>query len=156
ALLLGLMAADVVVIIALCVPVLAIGFGVGVHFASGALGVLAFVGFSALWGLVFTGLPYAVALKTGSPAAVSATFVVFFPLFFLSDAVVPKQALTGWFSAIATYNPVTYVLAALRSLITSGWRVGTLAEGVGAMAGIGVVSMSLALLALRGRIKQAV
>jgi hypothetical protein len=41
---------------------------------------------------------------------VSATFVVFFPLFFLSDAVVPKQALTGWFSAIATYNPVTYVL----------------------------------------------
>ena len=35
ALLLGLMAADVVVIIALCVPVLAIGFGVGVRFAIG-------------------------------------------------------------------------------------------------------------------------
>jgi len=156
ALLLGLMAADLVVIVALCVPVLAIGFAVGVRFATGIPGVLVFVGLAALWGLVFTGLPYAVALKTGSPAAVSATFVVFFPLFFLSDAVVPKQALTGWFSAIATYNPVTYVLAALRSLITSGWRVGTLAEGVAAMAGIGVVSMSLALLALRGRIKQAV
>jgi ABC-2 type transport system permease protein len=156
ALLLGLMAADMVVIVALCLPVLAIGFAVGVRFATGVPGVFVFVGFSALWGLVFTGIPYAVALKTGSPAAVSATFVVFFPLFFLSDAVVPKQALTGWFSAIATYNPVTYVLAALRSLITSGWRVGTLAEGVGAMAGIGVVSMSLALLALRGRIKQAV
>ena len=156
ALLLGLMAADVVVIVTLCLPVLAIGFGVGVRFATGAPGVLAFVGLSALWGLVFTGIPYAVALKTGSPAAVSATFVVFFPLFFLSDAVVPKQALTGWFSAIATYNPVTYVLAALRCLITSGWRLGTLAEGAAAMAGIGVVSMSLALLALRGRIKQAV
>jgi ABC-2 type transport system permease protein len=142
--------------VTLCLPVLAIGFAVGVRFATGLPGVLVFVGFSALWGLVFTGLPYAVALKTGSPAAVSATFVVFFPLFFLSDAVVPKQALTGWFSAIATYNPVTYVLAALRSLITSGWQAGTLAEGVGAMAGIGVVSMSLALLALRGRIKQAV
>jgi ABC-2 type transport system permease protein len=156
ALLLGLMAADLVVIVALCLPVLTIGFAVGVRFATGIPGVLVFVGLSALWGLVFTGLPYAVALKTGSPAAVSATFVVFFPLFFLSDAVVPKQALTGWFSTIATYNPVTYVLAALRSLITSGWRVGTLAEGVAAMAGIGVVSMSLALLALRGRIKQAV
>jgi ABC-2 type transport system permease protein len=156
ALLLGLMVADLVVIVTLCLPVLAIGFAVGVRFATGLPGVLVFVGFSALWGLVFTGLPYAVALKTGSPAAVSATFVVFFPLFFLSDAVVPKQALTGWFAAIATYNPVTYVLAALRSLITSGWQAGTLAEGVAAMAGIGVISMSLALLALRGRIKQAV
>ncbi len=154
ALLLGLMVADVVVIVTLCLPVLAIGFGVGVRFVTGAPGVLAFIALSALWGLVFTGLPYAVALKTGSPAAVNATFVVFFPLFFLSDAVVPKQALTGWFSTIATYNPVTYVLAALRSLITSGWRVGTLMEGLAAVAGIGTVSMALALAALRGRIRQ--
>lgn len=154
ALLLGLMAADVVVIIALCVPVLAIGFGVGVHFASGALGVLAFVGFSALWGLVFTGFPYAVALKTGSPAAVSASFVVFFPLFFLSDAVVPKQALTGWMSEIATYNPVTYLLGALRSLITSGWNAGTLVEGLAALGGIGLVSMTISLAALRGRVRK--
>ena len=91
ALLFGLMVADVVVIVALCIPVLAIGFGLGVRFATGALGVLAFVGFSALWGFVFTGFPYAVALKTGSPAAVSASFVIFFPLFFLSDAVIPSR-----------------------------------------------------------------
>jgi ABC-2 type transport system permease protein len=154
ALLLGLMVADMVVIVALCVPVLAIGFGVGVRFVTGVPGVLAFIGFSALWGLVFTGLPYAVALKTGSPAAVSASFVIFFPLFFLSDAVVPKQVLTGWFSAIATYNPVTYLLGALRSLITSGWQVRTLMEGLAAVACIGIVSMSLALLALRGRINR--
>jgi ABC-2 type transport system permease protein len=154
ALLWGLMVADVVVIITLCIPVLIIGFAVGVRFVTGAPGVLAFVALSALWGLVFTGLPYAVALKTGSPAAVNATFVVFFPLFFLSDAVVPKQALTGWFSTIATYNPVTYVLAALRSLITSGWHVDVLMEGLAAIAGIGIVSMTLALMALRGRIRQ--
>ncbi|HTT87505.1 MAG TPA: ABC transporter permease [Acidimicrobiales bacterium] len=156
ALLLGLMVADVVVIVTLCIPVLAVGFGVGVRFATGAPGVLVFVVFSALWGLVFTGLPYAVALKTGSPAAVNATFVVFFPLFFLSDAVMPKAVLTGWFADITTYNPVTYVLGALRALITSGWRVGPLLEGAAAMVGIGVVSMSLALGALRGRINQAV
>jgi ABC-2 type transport system permease protein len=45
------------VIVALCLPVLAIGFGVGVRFVTGAPGVLAFIGFSALWGLVFTGSP---------------------------------------------------------------------------------------------------
>jgi ABC-2 type transport system permease protein len=134
ALLFGLMVADIVVITALCVPVLFIGYGVGVRFETGIGGILVFVGFSALWGLVFTGFPYAVALKTGSPAAVSACFVVFFPLFFLTDAVVPKQALTGWFSTIATYNPITYLLGALRSLITSGWDAGRLLAGLACSA----------------------
>lgn len=152
ALLLGLMVADVVVIVALCLPVLAIGYGEGVRFATGISGVLVFIGFSALWGLVFTGFPYAVALKTGSPAAVNACFVVFFPLFFLTDAVVPKQALTGWFSTVATYNPITYLLGALRSLITSGWEAGSLLEGLAALGGIGLVSMSLALGAFQRRV----
>ncbi len=113
----------------------------------------AFVGFSALWGLVFTGFPYAVALKTGNPAAVNACFVVFFPLFFLSDAVVPKQAFTGWFSTIATYNPVTYLLGALRSLITTGWQATALLKGVAALAGIGVSACRWRFLALRGRVR---
>ena len=129
--LLGLMVADVAVIAALCLPVIAIGAIVGVRFATGLPGLLAFVGFSALWGLAFTCFPYAVALKTGSPAAVNACYVVFFPLFFLTDAVVPKQLLTGWFSTIATYNPVTYLLGALRSLITSGWRSPASVGGIG-------------------------
>ncbi len=154
ALLLGLMTADVVVIVALCIPVLVIGFAMGVRFATGPAGVLVFVGISALWGLAFTGFPYAVALKTGSPAAVSATYVVFFPLFFLSDAVVPKQALAGWFSTIATYNPVTYLLAALRSLESGGWQPLALVEGIGALAGLLVLGLSSSLLALRGRTRR--
>jgi ABC-2 type transport system permease protein len=153
ALLLGLMVADVAVVGALCLPVLVIGFAVGVRFSTGIAGVVVFVVLSALWGLVFTGIPYAVALKTGSPAAVNACYVLFFPLFFLTDAVVPKQALTGWFSAIATYNPITYLLGALRSLISNGWQVRSLAEGLLALAGIGSLSLSLALLALRGRVR---
>ncbi len=152
ALLFGLMAADVAVIVALCLPVLAIAAVVGVRFTTGLPGIAVFVAFSALWGLAFTGFPYAVALKTGSPAAVSACFVVFFPLFFLTDAVVPKQFLTGWFSTIATYNPVTYLLGALRSLITVGWQVGPLLEGMAAVVGLATLGMTLALAALRARI----
>lgn len=154
ALLLGLMAADVIVIVALCIPVLAIGFGVGVRFATGVPGVLAFVCFSALWGLAFTGFAYAVALKTSSPAAVNAAYVIFLPLFFLSDAVVPKQVLTGWFQTVTTYNPITYLLAALRALITDGWQARILGEGLAAVVGIGLLSMTLALAALRGRLAQ--
>jgi ABC-2 type transport system permease protein len=151
ALLVGLMVADVAVVLALCIPVLAVGFAVGVRFSTGPLGVLAFLGFSALWGFAFTGFPYAVALRTGSPAAVNACFVAFFPFFFLTDALAPKHALTGWFSTIATYNPVTYLLAALRSLISAGWQPTILLEGLVAVGGIATVGMSLALVALRSR-----
>ena len=153
ALLLGLMAADVLVIMVLCLPVLAVGYGVGVRFTTGLLGVLTFIGFSALWGLAFTGFPYAVALRTGNPAAVNACFVVFFPLFFLTDAVVPKALLTGWFSTIATYNPVTYLLGALRSLISGGWQLRPLLEGLAALVGLGTLGMTLAAYGLRARIR---
>ena len=61
--------------------------------------------------------------------------------------------MTGWFSTIATYNPVTYLLGALRSLITTGWNGAALLEGVGAVGAIGCLSMSLAFLALRGRVR---
>ena len=153
ALLLGLMAADVLVIMVLCLPVLAVGYGVGVRFTTGLPGVLTFIGFSALWGLAFTGFPYAVALRTGNPAAVNACFVVFFPLFFLTDAVVPKALLTGWFSTIATYNPVTYLLGALRSLISGGWQLRPLLEGLAALVGLGALGMTLAAYGLRARIR---
>jgi ABC-2 type transport system permease protein len=153
ALLLGLMAADVLVIMVLCLPVLAVGYGVGVRFTTGLPGVLTFIGFSALWGLAFTGFPYAVALRTGNPAAVNACFVVFFPLFFLTDAVVPKALLTGWFSTIATYNPVTYLLGALRSLISGGWQLRPLLEGFAALVGLGALGMTLAAYGLRARIR---
>jgi ABC-2 type transport system permease protein len=152
-LLLGLMVADMAVIAALCLPVIAIGAIVGVRFSTGLPGLVVFVGFSALWGLAFTCFPYAVALKTGSPAAVNACYVVFFPLFFLTDAVVPKALLTGWFSTIATYNPVTYLLGALRALISSGWQPQALLEGLAAVSGLALVGTTLAFAALRARIR---
>lgn len=150
-LLLGLMAADAAAVGVMCLPVLVLGYAVGVRFVTGLPGVLAFVGLAILWGVAFAGFSYAVALKTASPGAVNACYVVFFPLFFLSDAVVPKTDLTGWFSTIATYNPITYLLDALRALISGGWQAGVLAEGLAALGGITVVGIGLALLALRGR-----
>jgi ABC-2 type transport system permease protein len=151
-LLLGLMVADLALVVALTLPVIALGLLVGVRFETGVLGLLAFIALAGLWGLVFTGFPYAIALKTGSPGAVGASFILFFPFAFLTTATLPQEALTGWLATIATYNPMTYLLAALRSLLYGGWQAGALVEGMLAIAVVGVVSMSLALAALRGRV----
>ncbi len=155
-LLLGLMIADLALVIGLTVPVLLLGFATGVRFETGLLGVLIFMLLAGFWGLAFTGFTYAIALKTGSPGAVGASFILFFPFVFLTTATLPLEALTGWLGTIAEFNPMTYLLAALRSLLYGGWQPRALVEGVLAIAGVGVgvVSMSLALAALRGRVER--
>jgi len=148
------MIADFVLVIALSVPVIALGYAVGVRFETGITGILVFLLLAGAWGVVFTGFPYAIALKTGNPAAVNSSFILFFPFAFLTTAFLPQEALTGWLATVADYNPVTYLLAGLRSLVSDGWEAEALAEAVLCIAAVGVVSMTLALLALRGRVKR--
>ena len=151
ALLLGLMVADFALVVALTIPVIIMGFIAGVSFETGAPGILLFMFLAGLWGLIFTGFPYAIALKTGNAAAVNISFLLFFPFLFMTSLFIPQEAMTGWLSAVADYNPVTYILAALRSLISEGWEPLTLVKGLGAILGVGIVSIGLALAALKGR-----
>ena len=154
ALLLGLMVADFAMVVALTIPVLVLGFVVGVGFESGPLGVLVFVLLAALWGLVFTGFPYAIALKTGNPAAVQSAFLLFFPFLFLTSSYVPRSQLTGWLNTVAAWNPVTYLLGGLRSLTMQGWQWTQLGQALAAIAVVAAISMSLCFGALRGRLNQ--
>ena len=154
ALLLGLTVADFTLVVVLTLPVVVMGFVVGVTFAAGPLGILLFILMSGLWGLVFTGFPYAIALKTGNPAAVNSSFLLFFPFAFMTTVFVPKEAMTGWLSTVATYNPVTYLLEALRSLVSVGWEPDALMRGLVCIAGVGLVSGTLALTALKGRTRR--
>ena len=152
ALLLGLMIADFTLVCALSIPVLALGLLVGVSFGTGIVGMVVFVLLAGSWGVAFTGFPYAIALKTGNPAAVNSSFILFFPFAFLTTAFLPREALTSWLDTIAGYNPVTYLLDGLRSLLSDGWDGEALLKAVGAVAGVACVSMTLCFRALRGRV----
>jgi ABC-2 type transport system permease protein len=154
AILLGHMAADVAVAAALTVPILALGFILGVRFEGGPLAVLAFVAMAALWSLAFAGFGYAIALKTGNPAAVNSSFLLFFPFLFLTTSYVPREQLSPWLDTVAAWNPVTYLLEGLRSLALVGWQWDDLAKAFLAIAAVGAVSMSLCFAALRGRVAQ--
>jgi len=153
-LLLGLLAADFALIVGLCIPVLILGTILGVHFATGLLGLLAFLFMAGCWGVAFNGFTYAIALKTGSPAAVNSSFILFFPFAFLTTSFLPKEALTGWLATIAEWNPVTYMLAGLRAILSGGWEWGTIGTAFFAIALVGILSMTLSLLALKSRVKR--
>ena len=154
AILLGHMVADVAVAMALTLPILALGFAIGVRFETGVLGVMAFVVLAALWSLAFSGFGYAVALKTGNPAAVGSVFLLFFPFLFLTSSYVPRSQLSGWLDRVASANPVTYLLEGLRSLVSEGWDPGQLGQALLAIAALGLLSMSLCFGALRGRTRR--
>ena len=154
-LLLGLMVADFALCVALSIPVLILGFVVGVRFETGIIGMLAFVLIAGVWSLAFAGFTYAIALKTGNPTAVNTSWLLFFPFVFMTTVFLPLEALTGWMETLATYNPVTYLLGALRSLITEGWDIEALAKGFAAIGGVASISLTLAFLSLRGRVRRS-
>jgi ABC-2 type transport system permease protein len=153
AILLGHMVADVAVAAALTVPIIALGLILGVRFTAGPIGIVVFVAIASLWSLAFAGFGYAIALKTGNPAAVNSSFLLFFPFLFLTTSYVPRSQLSGWLDTVAGLNPVTYILEGLRSLVLeSGWQWDQLAKAIVAVAIVGAVSMWLCFAALRGRI----
>ena len=70
------------------------------------------------------------ALRTGSAEAVQGVFPLLFVLFFLSSISLPRDLIAqDWFRSIADWNPVSYMVEGLRSLVISGWDAEALWKG---------------------------
>ena len=151
AILLGRLAADGFRALAMTAVILVVGLVVGAGLDAGAAGAVLLLAGGFAFGVAYSGFGAAIALRTGSPQAAAAGNLVFFPLIFLSTAFAPKEVFAGWLEFLATINPVTYILEAQRSLVLVGWDWEALAKGAASVAGIGVVSFTLAFLALRWR-----
>jgi ABC-2 type transport system permease protein len=153
ALLLGLLAADLVQAMSLSIPVIGVALAIGVRFETGLLGIPVFLLLAALWSVAFSGFIYAIALKTGNPSAVGQSFILFFPFAFLTTSSVPRNVMTGWLAAIVPWNPLTYLLEGFRSIVSGGWEVTPLLHALAAILGVGTLSMTLCMLALRSRLR---
>jgi ABC-2 type transport system permease protein len=149
-LLFGLMVADFVLVVGLAIPCIVVALALGMRFGTGPAGMLVFLLIAGLWGVAFNGFAYGIALRTGSPGAVSAAYLLFFPFVFLSTSLAPKAALAPWLSAIASVNPVTYLLSGMRSL-TVEWNPMALLGAVLAVLGVGLVAHAVAMVALQRR-----
>jgi ABC-2 type transport system permease protein len=147
----GRLAADGVRVTVLSTVIMFVGLLIGSGMESGVLGAVAFVLMAGLFGLAYSGIGLSIALRTGSVQAAQAGFLLFFPLLFLSPAFAPKEVFSGWLEFLATINPVTYVLEGLRSLVLVGWDWESLAYAMLSIAGLGALTLTLTLLALRSR-----
>jgi len=152
ALLSGLLAGAVVLGLLQAATYLLVGLAAGASFAAGVPGVLVIVALSMLMTVGFGSVGLFAALRTGSGEAVQSLFPVFFVFLFLSSMSLPRNLIqTDWFREVATYNPVSYLIEAVRSLLVKGWDGEALALGFGVAAIILVVGMVAANAALHTR-----
>ena len=120
-LILGRLGADLVRGIAACTVVVLAGFAFGVHIESGVLGTIVLILLAALFGVAYAGFGILVALTTRNVQATNTSFLLFFPLLFLTPNFVPFDRLSPVMETLARLNPVSYVIVGLRSLILDRW-----------------------------------
>ncbi len=112
----------------------------GIRIESGLLGFVVLILLVSLWAMVFSGFMQLIALKTRSAAATQGASMIFFPLLFLTPNFVPRDRLTREMEIAATFNPVTYVMEAARSLILQGF------DGPSLLKGFAVVAVTMVLM----------
>jgi ABC-2 type transport system permease protein len=135
--------------------VVGVGLLMGLEPVTGLPGLLAVIGLAVLLGTGFAGFTVSAALGSGSAAATQGASFVFFPLTFLAPTFVPLELLGGWLKTAARFNPITYVLEAMRGLISNGWDSTALLEGAVACLILAVATYALAVIALRVRTRRA-
>ncbi|HEY2159715.1 MAG TPA: ABC transporter permease [Solirubrobacteraceae bacterium] len=141
----GRLSSDLVRGIMTSTVVLVAGLALGARIQSGVAGAVVIVLLSALFGVAYAGFGLLVALRTRNVQATQSSFLLFFPLLFLTPNFVPFDRLAPVMETLARINPVSYVIVGLRSLIIDGWDAGKIGICIGVIAVMGLILTTLSL-----------
>ena len=130
----GRLSAEAAKSVAITTVMVLVSLPFGIRIASGPLGFLLLLALTAGWAVVFSGFMQLIALKTRSAAATNSAGLIFFPLLFLTPNFVPRELLTRPMEIAATFNPVTYIMEALRSLILEDLAWAAIGRGFAVVA----------------------
>jgi ABC-2 type transport system permease protein len=156
ALLLGQLAGILALGLVQALTFLGVGIIFGAGIQAGVAGALVIVALSLLISLGFGCIGAFVALRTGSGEAVQGAFPLLFAALFLSSMALPRDLIeTDWFRTVADWNPVSYMLEGIRSLVITGWDGEALALGFACAGGLAAVALTATSSALRTRMARA-
>jgi ABC-2 type transport system permease protein len=144
----GRLTADFVRGIGASTLVLLVGIAFGAHVKSGVPGAIVLILLSGLFGVAYAGFAVLVALHTRNVQTTQGSFLLFFPLLFLTPNFVPFDRLTSLMRVLAHINPVSYVMEGLRSLVLEGWNLGKVGLCLGVTVAIGLLLTGLSVRAI--------
>jgi ABC-2 type transport system permease protein len=132
---------------------LAVALIIGVRLETGVTGAVVLIVLATAVAIAFGALGAFFALRTGSGEAVQGLFPLLFVGLFLSSMNLPRNLIEiDWFRIVATFNPISYLIEGLRSLIIAGWDWQALALAFGFAAALAVGSLAAATWALSLRL----
>jgi ABC-2 type transport system permease protein len=134
---------------------LAVGLLFGASYPGGVGAALAAIVLAALTAVGIGGIAAAIALRTGSLSLLQSIFPFVFVLLFTAPAFFPRELLTPALRTVAEYNPLTYVVEAVRGLLTGQEGIGDPWAGAAAAVLLALATTALATLALRERLRTA-
>jgi ABC-2 type transport system permease protein len=143
AIVLGRLIAEAAKGVLIATALVVVGLIFGISIASGVLGFVLLIALTASWAVVFAGFMQLIALKTRSAAATNSGSLIFFPLLFLTPNFVPRHLLTRPMEVAATFNPVTYVMEGMRSLILQDLVWSAILKGFAVVAVAGALMLFL-------------
>ena len=122
----------------------------GARFATGLPGVLAMALIAVLFGIAWAGISNVVALRTrNAELTMLIGILITFPVLFLSTGFMPAALLPDWLDTVAKFNPITYLVAALRALVNDGWDRTAVWQALAVTAGLAAVTLTAATRAFR-------
>jgi ABC-2 type transport system permease protein len=153
ALLVGQLGGALVLGVIQAIVYLLVGLATGVTIVSGVGGALVLLVLSVLISFGFASLGGLLALRFGTGEAVQGIFPLLFVTLFLSSSSLPRNLIQAdWFREVATYNPISYLLESIRSLVITGWDARALLLGFGFATALLVVSLAFSQSAMRSRL----
>lgn len=136
-----------IVIQALIIVLIAWPFG----FAINPLGLLIGLAMLAVFGVGLGALSYSLALASKNREWVfwGVQQTLIFPLLILSGMLLPLDDGPGWMRAVASVNPVNWVVQAERALLSGDLADGTVAWGWASALAVAVVGLIVGVRAMR-------
>jgi ABC-2 type transport system permease protein len=134
--------------------ILVLGLAGGARYPGGFSGVLVLVVASILVGVVFGALSNTVGMLLRSREAIIGVYTFFMlPLMFMSSAFMQTQLMPGWMQAIASRNPLNWVVQIGRSVLSTSPDWGAVAVRCGGLFALAVACVALSVVTFRSYAK---
>ncbi|MBU2602397.1 MAG: ABC transporter permease [Actinobacteria bacterium] len=134
---------------AMAAVILVVSMLLGATLVTGVGGFLLILFLTGAFGIAFAGSSFIPALLTKSEQATSTISLLLFPLMFMSTAFVPKALMPGWMQVVNDWNPVTYLIEAMRALMITGYEWGAIGKAVLSLVVLGAILQAVTLWAFR-------
>ncbi len=132
---------------------LTVAFIFGARYEGGVPGIAFAILLTALTAGGMAGLAASIALRTGSLSLLQNLFPIVFVLLFTAPAFFPRDLIDGTMQTIAEYNPLTYIVEAIRAALHDDAALGDPLHGLLAALGLLAGATALAVWAMRARLR---